>query len=65
MKILLADDDPITLDALHACIAPEGFTALLARVSIDLSPREAGARCRLSLPPAAEVTPPDAPRIRR
>jgi DNA-binding response OmpR family regulator len=31
MKILLADDDPITLDALHACVAPEGFTALLAR----------------------------------
>ena len=31
MKILLADDDPITLDALHACIEPEGFTALLAR----------------------------------
>ena len=31
MKILLADDDPITLDALHACVEPEGFTALLAR----------------------------------
>ena len=31
MKILLADDDPITLDALHACITPEGYTALLAR----------------------------------
>ncbi|HZJ17640.1 MAG TPA: response regulator transcription factor [Chthoniobacteraceae bacterium] len=31
MKILLADDDPITLDALHGCVAPEGFTALLAR----------------------------------
>lgn len=31
MKILLADDDPITLDALHACIIPEGFSALLAR----------------------------------
>ena len=31
MKLLLADDDPITLDALHACVAPEGFTALLAR----------------------------------
>ena len=31
MKLLLADDDPITLDALHACVEPEGFKALLAR----------------------------------
>ncbi|MDQ3622722.1 MAG: response regulator transcription factor, partial [Verrucomicrobiota bacterium] len=31
MKILLADDDPVTLESLHACIAPEGFTTLLAR----------------------------------
>ncbi len=31
MKILLADDDPITLDAIHACLTPEGFTMLLAR----------------------------------
>ena len=31
MKILLADDDPITLEALQSCIEPEGFTALLAR----------------------------------
>ena len=31
MIILLADDDPITLDALRACVEPEGFTALLAR----------------------------------
>jgi DNA-binding response OmpR family regulator len=31
MTVLLADDDPITLDALHGCVAPEGFTALLAR----------------------------------
>ena len=31
MKLLLADDDPITLDALRACVEPEGFTALLAR----------------------------------
>ncbi len=31
MKLLLADDDPITLDALHACVESEGFTALLAR----------------------------------
>lgn len=31
MKLLLADDDPITLDALRACVESEGFTALLAR----------------------------------
>lgn len=31
MKILLADDDPITLDSLKACLEPEGFTALAAR----------------------------------
>ena len=31
MTILLADDDPITLDALRACVEPEGFRALLAR----------------------------------
>ena len=31
MKLLLADDDPITLEALHACVAPDGFTTLLAR----------------------------------
>src|SRR5215207_9802571 len=31
MTVLLADDDPITLDALHACVEPEGFAALLAR----------------------------------
>ena len=31
MTVLLADDDPITLDALHACLEPEGFAALLAR----------------------------------
>jgi DNA-binding response OmpR family regulator len=31
MTILLADDDPITLDALRACVEPEGFTALSAR----------------------------------
>ena len=30
MKILLADDDPITLEALQACVATEGFTAFLA-----------------------------------
>ena len=30
MTILLADDDPITLDALRACLEPEGFRALLA-----------------------------------
>jgi two-component system alkaline phosphatase synthesis response regulator PhoP len=31
MKILLADDDPLTLDGLQACMAPEGFATLLAR----------------------------------
>jgi two-component system alkaline phosphatase synthesis response regulator PhoP len=31
MTILLADDDPITLDALRACVEPEGFTTVLAR----------------------------------
>ncbi|MDB6151548.1 MAG: Two component transcriptional regulator, winged helix family, partial [Chthoniobacteraceae bacterium] len=31
MKILFADDDPVTLDSLNACAAPEGFTMLLAR----------------------------------
>lgn len=30
MKILFADDDPVTLDALQACAAADGFTALLA-----------------------------------
>jgi len=31
MKLLFADDDPITLDALRACAEAEGFTTLLAR----------------------------------
>jgi len=31
MTILLADDDPITLDALRACVEPEGFATVLAR----------------------------------
>jgi len=31
MKILFADDDPMTLDSLDACAAQEGFTTLLAR----------------------------------
>jgi len=31
MKILFADDDPVTLDSLKACATPEGFTTLLAR----------------------------------
>ena len=31
MKLLLADDDPITLDSLRACVEPEGFVTLLAR----------------------------------
>ena len=30
MKILIADDDPITLDSLDACLKPEGFEVLLA-----------------------------------
>lgn len=31
MKLLLADDDPITLDSLRACVEPEGFSTLLAK----------------------------------
>ena len=31
MKILFADDDPVTLDSLDACATPDGFTTLLAR----------------------------------
>lgn len=31
MKILFADDDPITLEALRECVDPEGFTPFLAR----------------------------------
>lgn len=31
MKILIADDDPITLDSLDACLKPEGFEVVLAR----------------------------------
>ena len=31
MKILIADDDPITLDSLAACLAPEGYTPITAR----------------------------------
>jgi DNA-binding response OmpR family regulator len=31
MKILIADDDAITLDSLQACLEPEGFTVLAAR----------------------------------
>lgn len=31
MKLLLADDDPITLDALRACVEAEGFSTVLAR----------------------------------
>ncbi len=30
MTLLLADDDPITLDSLAACLQPEGFQTLLA-----------------------------------
>jgi two-component system, OmpR family, alkaline phosphatase synthesis response regulator PhoP len=31
MTLLLADDDPITLDSLAECLQPEGFKTLLAR----------------------------------
>jgi two-component system, OmpR family, alkaline phosphatase synthesis response regulator PhoP len=31
MKVLLADDDPITLDSLDACLREDGFATLLAR----------------------------------
>ena len=31
MKVLLADDDPLTLSGLEVCMAPEGFAPLLAR----------------------------------
>ncbi|MBE7497329.1 MAG: response regulator transcription factor [Verrucomicrobiaceae bacterium] len=31
MTLLLADDDPITLDSLAACLQPEGFRVLLAK----------------------------------
>ncbi len=31
MKLLLADDDPITLETLEACLVPEGFAVLLAK----------------------------------
>ncbi|HWB59695.1 MAG TPA: response regulator transcription factor [Chthoniobacteraceae bacterium] len=39
MKILIADDDPITLDSLAACLKPEGFDILPApdgRRALDL-----------------------------
>ncbi len=31
MKLLIADDDPITLDSLAACLEPEGFRVLRAK----------------------------------
>jgi two-component system, OmpR family, alkaline phosphatase synthesis response regulator PhoP len=31
MKILVADDDPITRESLEACLKPEGYDVLLAR----------------------------------
>lgn len=31
MTILLADDDPVTLESLAACLQPEGFRTLMAR----------------------------------
>lgn len=39
MKILIAEDDPLTLDALSACVESDGFTALRAadgRQALDL-----------------------------
>lgn len=39
MKILIAEDDPLTLDALAACVESDGFTALRAadgRHALDL-----------------------------
>jgi DNA-binding response OmpR family regulator len=39
MKLLIADDDPITLDSLDACLSVEGFSTLLAsdgRQALDL-----------------------------
>ena len=39
MKILFADDDPVTLASLDACATPEGFSTLLAadgRQALDL-----------------------------
>ena len=35
MKLLFADDDPITLDSLRASVEAEGFTALLARDGVE------------------------------
>lgn len=35
MTILLADDDPITLDTLAACLEPEGYRVLLARDGVE------------------------------
>jgi two-component system alkaline phosphatase synthesis response regulator PhoP len=35
MKLLLADDDPITLETLHACAEAEGFDTLLARDGLE------------------------------
>ena len=31
MKILVADDDPITRESLEACLKPEGFEVVLAQ----------------------------------
>ena len=35
MKILVTDDDPLTLDALSACIEAEGFEVLTAENGIE------------------------------
>lgn len=35
MKILVADDDPLTLEAVCACLADDGFTAVPARDGLE------------------------------
>ncbi|MES2705086.1 MAG: response regulator transcription factor [Verrucomicrobiota bacterium] len=35
MKILVADDDPLTLEAVCACLADDGFTAVPARDGVE------------------------------
>ncbi|MDF1810786.1 MAG: response regulator, partial [Verrucomicrobiales bacterium] len=39
MKILIAEDDPVTLDSIEMCLSDEGFTTVVAkngREAIDL-----------------------------
>ena len=43
MKILIAEDDPVSLDSIEACLSGEGFSTLLAKngeEAIDLWERE-------------------------